>query len=113
MKVKWYYNVADMVFDQFEIGMLSYSAIEPMACGTPVFSYVKSVPDGFFYSEMPPIINVDTEEGIFNGLCELTEDDNKRDEVGRNCLEWIRKYCSWEKGVEKHLELYKEVVNKR
>ncbi|MDI6751586.1 MAG: glycosyltransferase family 4 protein [bacterium] len=112
-KLVWYYNMADIVFDQFEIGVLALSAIEPMACGVPVFSYVTSAPDGFFYPDMPPIINIRTEDEIFNHLCELAKDEEKRDRIGKNSLEWIRKYCSWEKAIEKYLELYKEVLSQR
>ncbi len=113
IKLVWYYNVADICFDQFGAGILALSAIEPMACGIPVFSYVEPAPDGFFYPEMPPVINVRTEEEIFDHLCELAKDEGKRDEIGRNSLEWIKKYCSWEKAIERHLVLYQEVINQR
>jgi glycosyltransferase involved in cell wall biosynthesis len=88
LEIPHYYNVADIVFDQFDSGIFDMIAVEAMACGTPVFSYVKPAPPPP-YPEMPPIVNVRSEEEIFQGLCKLVEDEDVRGNLGKKSREWI------------------------
>jgi glycosyltransferase involved in cell wall biosynthesis len=106
-----YYNVADIVFDQFTVGVFALVAVEAMACGTPVFSYVNPGPDGLFYPEMPPLINVRSIEEIFTQLCNLTEDEDYRTNLGKRSRDWIMKYAHWEVAIQEHIDLYQEVLS--
>jgi len=104
-----YYNLADIVFDQFRSGIFDLVAVEAMACGAPVFSYVKPAPPPP-YPETPPVVNVRSEEEIFKSLSELADDEDTRRDLGKKSREWIMKYCHWEVAIQKHIELYKEVL---
>jgi len=91
------YNKSDIVLDQFEGGILSLIPIEAMACGTPVISYVKEATE-LFYPEMPPIINVKTEDDILHGMLTVKPDNKGR--------KWVEKYCSPEAAIPKYIELF-------
>ena len=108
-ELTFYYNIADIVFDQFEIGVLSLSAVEPMACGSSVISYVKEVA----YNEMPPLINAYTEEEIFEAMLTLGENKELRETTGQKCYEWIEKYCNKDVTIQIYVNAIKNVLNKK
>jgi len=110
-KLKWYYNVADIVLDQFNLGCFGTATVEPMACETPVFVYFNPSYKDFFYGGLPPIVNVQTEEEIFYRLCELAEDENLRKRIGKDCYNWTMKYTHWEVATDKYIELFQEVLS--
>ena len=105
-----FYNIADIVFDQFVLGVLALVAVESMACGTTTFSYVTEAPKGLFYPQMPPIVNACTEEEIYQGMFQLAEDENLRNDLGRKSQEWVRKHCHHEVAIHKYVELFEEVL---
>ncbi len=105
-----FYNIADIVFDQFVLGVLALVAVESMACGTPTFSYVVPAPPGLFYPQMPPIMNVCNEEDIYQGMLQLAEDENLRNDLGRKSQKWASQYCHPDVAIYKYVELFEEVL---
>ena len=105
-----YYNASDMVLDQFVVGVLTLVTTEAMSCGTPALSYVAPAPDGMFYPEMPPILNVNTVDEIFEGMCYLAKNKDTRDSIGMNGRKWVEKYCSPDVATEGYIKLIKEVM---
>jgi len=109
-EMRRFYNIADMVFDQFVLGVLALVSVESMACGTATFSYVAQAPKGLFYPEMPPMVNVNTEDEIFRGMCQFDENENMRNELGEKCQKWVRQYCHPDVAIDKYVELFEEVL---
>ena len=105
-----FYNMADIVLDQFVVGVFALVSVEAMACGTPVLTYVAQAPDGMFYSEMPPIVNVHRERDIYRKMCLLAEKRDMRDKLGREGQQWVEKYCQPDVAVQKYVELFKGVL---
>ena len=89
------FQVADVVADQFDIGAMGTISLEAMACAKPVMVYIQPTVAEAAYDEPPPVINVRTEEEIFNGLMLLSDPDSRR-RVGQKARAWIQRYHTWE-----------------
>ncbi|MEW6103503.1 MAG: glycosyltransferase [bacterium] len=111
-KLGFYYNVADIVADQFNVGAFGIATVESMACGTPVFAYFNPEYKDFFYGGLPPVVNTKTEDDIFLKLCELATDEKLRVRIGKDSYDWIIKYTDWEVACNRYIELFKEALSK-
>lgn len=108
-----YYNIADIVLDQFVVGVLTLVSVEAMSCGTPVLSYVAKAPPEMFYKEMPPIINVNTVESIFASMISLADNFEFRESIGMQGRNWVEHNCHPDIVIPKYLDLINKVVNKK
>jgi hypothetical protein len=61
--------------------------------GTPAMIYVNESIHRWCFSEMPPVVNVDTSDAVHHGLCRLA-DQNYRRELGIAGRAWYEKYHS-------------------
>lgn len=78
---------ADFVVDQFIIGMCGTSALEAMACGAPIITWINTAADrpwGF-----PPVLQARTEDEIAAVLGDLSEGRLNLDHAGALLQEWI------------------------
>ncbi len=103
------YNVADVVLDQFSIGVLTLVSVEAMACGAPVMTYVAPAPDGMFYPEMPPVNNEKRESYLCRDLLVLANNETARGQLGRDGRTWAEKYCLPDKVIPKYIELLEKI----
>lgn len=83
-----YFNMADIVVDQFCDYGPGYAAMEAMACGKPVMMYINSSRFELFYAETPPIFNCFTEDEILSQLLAHTDPAKLRD-MGQRAREWV------------------------
>lgn len=82
-----FYLSADFVVDQFIIGMCGTSAVEAMACGAPLITWINTTverPWGF-----PPVLQARTEDEIATVLTDLSEGRPDLDHAGARLQEWI------------------------
>lgn len=101
------YRRSDVVLDQFVLGSYGTSAPEAMSCGKPVIMHLVEDLNTRAFGEMPPVINVRTQEAITNTLASL--DRQKMLELGRRGREWILKKHSLEAVAKIHLNLYSKI----
>ena len=104
------YNAADIVFDQFVVGVLALVAIEAMACGTPAMTYVTEATDGL-YPNRPPIINAHHESDIVRRLCALADSAEYRGRRGIEGRKWVEDNCSPGVSVPQHIEFLMRWIN--
>jgi glycosyltransferase involved in cell wall biosynthesis len=88
-----YYSGADLVLDQFGLGILALVAVEAMACGAPVLTRTPASSPAPFYEEAPPIF-VESPENLTARMMELLRDSGARRDLGRAGLAWVRRHCS-------------------
>ena len=108
-----YYNIADIVLDQFVVGVLTLVAVEAMSCGTPALSYVAKAPDGMFYKDMPPIINVNTVESLYASIVSLADNKNFRKATGKQGRQWVENNCQPDIAIPQYIDLINEVMGKQ
>ncbi len=93
--LQYYYNLADVIVDQFGIGSIGMITVEAMKCAKSVILELdheafsrcyKNVPDG--------LINVNSEDAIYNELKKLVENPNLCDKLGTKNKKWVEE--NWE-----------------
>jgi len=107
-----YYNIADIVLDQFVLGSWGTSTPEAMSCGKPVLMFYKKEYILRAFGEEPPILNSFSEEDIFSNLMKLAKDMDFRKEIGRKSRDWIIKTHSPKVVAKKHLEILQSSIDK-
>lgn len=87
-KLQYYYNLCDVVADHFSYGTLGGITFESMCTQKPVLAHMSEIYSKL-YKEIPPIVNVKTEEEIYDSLNELINSKSLRLEIGRKSRNWI------------------------
>jgi len=115
--VEWF-RVSDLCADQFVGGALGLISFEAMACGKPTLSFMRlsSKDDSFWspeevYEKLPPIINVSTEQEIFDALIYYTGNKSERENIGIKSREWVKEHVSAKVIAHKYLKLYKNILS--
>lgn len=103
-------SAVDIVFDQFNAGSAGLLVLECMSIGVPTFIYFNSQYQSFF-DEPPPVVNVFSEEDIYDKMCELSDDEDKRLHIGRKARQWIMKYYNWDIVIEQFIGFYNDILN--
>lgn len=106
-----FYNLADVVVDQFSLGLYGGCAFEAWSCGKPVMVYLESYREMF--REEPPAINVRTEEEIYQKLLELVQSPAIASDIGVRARRWVLENLSGEVLVSRYLESYRRAESER
>ncbi len=108
------YNAADIVLMPSTAEAFGMMAIEAMACGKPVLTF-----SGTSLSEVinPPKGGISVTQGdpdaLFAVLEDLINNQNMRLKIGESALDFARKHYNITNYLNKHLELYSEVIARR
>ena len=104
-----YYNLCDIVADQFVLDGVGGIGAETFSCEKPLLTYCTSETYGDLYAEPPPVINANKVEDVIHGL-ELLTDKDFRLKKGKEGREWITTYHSGEKLSKKIKTVYEMVI---
>ncbi|OPY62540.1 MAG: Alpha-monoglucosyldiacylglycerol synthase [Pelotomaculum sp. PtaU1.Bin065] len=105
-----YYNMADVVFDQFTIGAFGTTTPEALSCGKPLFLYLDESVHRWAFSEMPPVINVSSDEEIFKALIKCRENAQYVKDLSIASRLWIKKYHGWKTVTDCLIKVYEEAL---
>lgn len=86
-----YIAIADIVVDQFHIGIMGMISMESMAQAKPVMIYVDKDYWPLVYDEEPPVINCHSEEEIYHAILHWA-DQKKLQGLGEQAEKWVRQY---------------------
>jgi glycosyltransferase involved in cell wall biosynthesis len=105
-----YYNFADVVADQFCIG-LGRIGLEAMSCGRPVLVGLDARATDLCYEEVPPVLNCRTEDEIYARL-KSALDPEYRERIGREAREWVMKYHRAQRVVDNLIWHFETVLGR-
>lgn len=90
-----YYNLSDVVADQFILDGVGGIGAEAFSCEKPLLTYCTEKTYGDLYPEPPPAVNANTIKEVTNKL-EVLFDSEFRYKIGKKGRAWITKYHSSE-----------------
>ena len=105
-----FYNVSDIVLDQFILGSWGTATPEAMGCGKPVLMFYDKKNIIRAFGEEPPILNSFTENEIYSNLIRLTEDVEFRKKIGIESKKWVQKTHSPSVVAKKHLQIIEQTI---
>jgi len=95
--LQYYYNLADVIVDQFGIGSIGMITVEAMECAKPVILELDHEAFSRCYKNIPNgLINVNSEDSIYNELKKLVENPNLCDDLGTKNKKWVEE--NWDNG---------------
>ena len=100
----------DIFIDQFIVGSYGMAAIEAMAYGKPVITYVKQA-NWVDYPENCPIVNTKGED-LTDALKDLIQNADRRQILGQSSRAYIEQYHDTKVVVPDLIEIYKKVIAK-
>jgi glycosyltransferase involved in cell wall biosynthesis len=104
-----YYN-ADIVADQFFIGCPGMVGYQGMASGKPVLTYLDTECAKVCYEgDIPPVVNVETEEDIYHNLHEL-RDKSLRESIGSVARKWMLNHHHGDVVTQRLLAIYQTLA---
>jgi glycosyltransferase involved in cell wall biosynthesis len=101
--------MADVCLDQFGLGAYGLGALESMACGKPLITYIREDFLGQCGLPVPPVLNARTVDEILSAMRDAT-DQRRRDDIGRAAREWVVRFHGREGVCGKLVDLYRQVA---
>lgn len=109
--LRYYYNLCDVVADHFIYGTIGGITLEALSCEKPVLAFILQDIYSMLYKEVPPVINVNEEEAIYNSLVELMDSESLRADIGKKSKQWIIRYNNKELFAKRCKVLYDGIQN--
>jgi len=88
--LKYFYNMADVVADQFVLEDIGAIGREVMCSQKPLLANFNDDSYRNFYSELPPVAKASTSQEISDQL-KILSDEKTRLEIGKKSREWMEK----------------------
>ncbi len=104
----FWYNLCDIVIDQFIQGDYGGCAFEAWACGKGVLIHLESRRDMF--PEDPPCLKVRTEEDIYQALLEGVRHPQMLHDIGKRARAWSLTHLHAEVVVKRYLSFYDQIL---
>lgn len=108
----YYYNMSDVVADQFIHHGIGGVGMESFCCSKPLIVSCHENAYKNLHSQPPPVNHATTENEITSKLEELT-DRKKRDQFGKMGLNWFHHYLEPTKIAKQYVAVYNGVINKQ
>jgi glycosyltransferase involved in cell wall biosynthesis len=100
----------DALADQFFLGAFGSTTPKALACGRPTLLYLDEELHSWCFDEMPPVLNANNPEGIFNALQKLYLDKNFYTEISEESKNWYQKNHSSSVIIERLTSIYANVI---
>ena len=84
-----HYRAADLVFDQFQLGVFGLITPKAMACGVPVLTSYDPRHHAWCFAEDPPVVACSSDGEIFEATARLLRNPGLRREIGAASHAWV------------------------
>lgn len=105
-----YYNLSDVVVDQFGVGSIGAVGLEAFCCAKPLITFINEKLHQSVYEEVPPVCNAQNPHEITKQL-ECLMDNKHRTKIGKQGYEWVMKYHSPNVFSRKIRSVYESILN--
>jgi glycosyltransferase involved in cell wall biosynthesis len=110
-KLQFYYNLSDLVVDQFVLGSFGMIIREAMNCAKPVLAKINESLCSKFYGNLPEgIINVSTEDEIYQQLIRLASDKEISAYLGNQNKKWFEEHFGEDVLAQKYIDICKNLL---
>ncbi|MEW6604062.1 MAG: glycosyltransferase [Thermoproteota archaeon] len=109
----YYYNISDVVVDQFIVGSVGLIALETMSCAKPLIGYIDEGLYASHYELVPPILNCKDENAVYKALMQLSNSSSLGDELGKKGREWTVRYHSKDMFAKRCKGIYDGILANR
>lgn len=89
-----YYTAADIVLDQFVLGVFGLTTPKAMSCGAAVVTSYRPEAHVWAFPEHPPLVPASEEGEIYEALRRLVDDPEHLARVGEESRRWVEQYHS-------------------
>lgn len=103
---------ADIVVDQFDVGIFGGIAAEAMSMGKPVLIYLCESSMRLLYAELPPVLNAHREEEIHDQILRC-RDRHFAQELGARAREWVYRHHHWDSCLDEFLFFFTLLTGQR
>jgi glycosyltransferase involved in cell wall biosynthesis len=108
-----YIDASEVVADQFFLGAFGGIPPQALSFGKPTLLKFDAEMHQWCFEEMPPLINVDSSDAIFEELKRLYTDRGYYQQIAQASLNWYPRYHSNQAVTEKTLALYQRALRNR
>ncbi len=84
-----FHHAADVVLDQFTLGIYGTTTLEAMACEKPVIANIDSEMYGGHFQHLPPILQAGSEDEIFNAMKKAADNPESLAAIGKESRKWV------------------------
>jgi len=110
-ELQYYYNLSDVVIDQFNVGSFGMIAIESMMCKKPIITEIKAELFKENNVEIPQgIINTSNEETIVKEIIHLAEDDEYKNELGEKNYQYMISKRNTDEMTNQYISICKKIL---
>jgi len=116
-ELREWYQAADLTADEFIGGSIGSISVETMACGTPLLSRLATEdPDpthwspALVYKELPPVINVSSEQEILDALIRFSDDRPALAALGTAGRRWTEENYSGQAVAKRYQALFTSIL---
>lgn len=108
-RLKYYYAAADVFITTPWYEPFGITPLEAMACGTPVIgSNVGGVKYSVADGETGLLVPADDPEALAEKICELVNNDDLRNRMGKNAIKRVNEHFTWAKVAQQVNALYRQ-----
>lgn len=112
-ELQYFYNFADVIVDQFQVGSYGMISIEAMMCGKPIIVGLNKKIFQEENIEIPKgMIIANSEIEVYEGLEFLAEQRQKLKELGMENLEFMKKHRDPDMMTNQYIELILKFLKK-
>ncbi len=109
-KMLYYYNLCDVVADQFILGSMGAVSLEAMLCEKPLLSFIEKSLHEQLYLKLPPVVIASNPNEIYTQLKILTN-ANLRTKLGTEGRKWVLANHSPQIVCKKLRIIYESILN--
>ncbi|MBF0466305.1 MAG: glycosyltransferase family 4 protein [Nitrospirae bacterium] len=106
------YSASDLMVVPSVYENLPQTAIEAMACATPVVAFnATGLPDVVEHKKTGYLAQPYDANDLYNGIAWVLEDENRLNELSSNAVERVKTNFTYAVQSERYVELYKEILS--